>query len=142
MDGKSPERRVMTDKEKGSYEYRLKLEDDRERSHRKSAQGAFDFANSSLDEMTCQFEDPSKIALFSDGGYGARQIIRAGMKELIDSTISQLPEPYRDFARAVLDGKSWEDLGMPKSTFFRWLKKVEEKVRHLPPKSSLSDVRG
>ena len=129
VDGNSLERRVMTDKEKGSYEYRLKLERDRERSHRESEQGMFDFATSSLDEMTKRFEDPSKIALFSDHGYGARQIVRAGMKELIDSTISQLPEKYRDFANAVLDGKDYEDLGMPKATFFRWLKKVEEEIR-------------
>ena len=132
----------MTDKGKGSYEYRLKLERDRERSYRKSGQGMFDFTTSSLDELTNQFEDPSKIALFSDNGYGARQIVRAGMKELIDSTISQLPEKYRDFANAVLDGKDYEDLGIPKRTFNWRVEKVCFLIAHLPPKSSLSDMRG
>ena len=64
----------MTDKEKGSYEYRLKLERDRERKWRKSRQGATEFAFSSFDEMMRQFEDPSKIALFSDNGKGAALI--------------------------------------------------------------------
>ena len=132
----------MTEEEKGSYEYRLKLENDRERSHRESEQGAFDFASSSFDEMMCLFEDPSKIALFSDHGRGAREIYRVGMKWLIDSTISQLPKQYRDFARDVLDGKSWEDLQMPKRTFNWRVKKVCFLIAHLPPKSSLSDVRG
>ena len=132
----------MTDKEKGSYEYRLKLERDRERKWRKSRQGATEFAFSSFDEMMRQFEDPSKIALFSDNGYGARQIVRTGMKELIDSTISQLPKPYCDFARAVLDGKGYEDLGMPKRTFNWRVEKVCFLIAHLPPKRSLSDMRG
>ena len=92
----------------------------------------------SLDDSSMRgTSDENSPAWESDCGRGAQQIIRAGMKELIDSTISQLEEPYRDFARAVLDGKSWEDLQMPKATFYRWLKKVEEKVRLPPPKSSL-----
>ena len=180
MDGKSLERRVMkgrskkeegrSEEAKGSYEYRLKLERDRERSHRESEQGAFDFASSSLDEMTCLLEDPSKIALFSDHGRGARlihcdskkDILAEAMKLLIkrDDQIAKdkkespatrkKNEPKRArerakdiaFIKAVLDRKSWKDLGMPKATFFRRLKKVESKVRHLPPKSSLSDMRG
>ena len=134
---RSEKEEVRSEEAKGSYSYRLKLERDRERSHRKSKRGGFTASTQSLDALMETFEDPSVIARFSDHGKGAKQIIRAGMKELIDSTISQLEEPYRDFARAVLDGKSWEDLQMPKATFYRWLKKVEEKVRLPPPKSSL-----
>ena len=134
MDGNSLERRVMTDEEKGSYEYRLKLEDNRERKWRTSRQGAFESSMQSFDALMETFEDPSVIRRFSDHGYGARQIIRGGTKELIDSTISQLPEPYRDFAKAVLDGKSWEDLGMPKRTFNWRVEKVCFLIAHLPPK--------
>ena len=132
----------MTEEEKGSYEYRLKLEDNRERKWRMSRQGAFEFSFSSFDEWMTTFADPGKVAVFSDGGYGARQIIRGGMKSMIDSTISRLPEPYRDFAKAVLDGKSWEDLGMPKRTFNWRVEKVCFLIAHLPPKRKVSDVRG
>ena len=44
----------------------------------------------------------------------------------IDNKLRMLDEPDRAFARAVLCGKSWQDLGMPKSTFSVKLKKVEK----------------
>ena len=136
MEGSKPlERRVMTDEEKGSYEYRLKLERDRDRSHRESERGMFNASMLSLDDSTTRgTNNENSPAWDSDHGYGARQIIRAGMKELIDSTISQLPKPYRDFARAILDGKGYEDLGMPKSTFYWKIEKVCFSIGHLPPK--------
>ena len=74
MDGKSLERRVMTDKEKGRYEYRLKLEDNRERKWRMSRQGAFVSSMQSFDALMETFEDPSVIRRFSDHGRGAALI--------------------------------------------------------------------
>jgi hypothetical protein len=47
-------------------------------------------------------------------------------KNKIDNKLRMLDEPDRAFARAVLCGKSWQDLGMPKSTFSVKLKKVEK----------------
>ena len=47
-------------------------------------------------------------------------------KTKIDNKLRMLDEPDRAFARAVLCGKSWRDLGMPKSTFSVKLKKVEK----------------
>jgi hypothetical protein len=47
-------------------------------------------------------------------------------KNRIDNKLRMLDEPNRAFARAVLCGKSWQDLGIPKSTFSVKLKKVEK----------------
>ena len=53
----------------------LKLERDRERSRRESAQGKFEASHQSLDRFLDTFEDPSKAAVFSDGGAGAERIV-------------------------------------------------------------------
>ena len=45
--------------------------------------------------------------------------------DVIEAALSQLSERDKAFARAVLDGKGWSELGMPKATFYRRLKKVE-----------------
>ena len=54
--------------------YCLKLERDRERSWRESRQGAFEASMLSLDEHIEKFDDPSKIATFSDCGRGAETV--------------------------------------------------------------------
>ena len=120
--------------------YCLKLERDRERSWRESRQGAFEASMLSLDEHMAKFDDPSKIATFSDGGRGATTVCTGGAdvpQDEIDAALERLPEHDRAFALAVLGGKTWRDLGMPKATFYRRLKKVEEEVRLPPSKSSL-----
>jgi len=53
----------------------LKLERDRERSRRESAQGKFEASHQSFDRFLDTFEDPSKAAVFSDGGAGAERIV-------------------------------------------------------------------
>ena len=57
--------------------YCLKLERDRERRWRESAQGKFEASHQSLDRLVDTFEDPSKAAAFSDGGAGAERIVSA-----------------------------------------------------------------
>jgi len=52
--------------------------------------------------------------------------IRTKEKNRIDNALRKLNAHDRAFARAVLGGKSWRDLGMPKSTFSVRLKKVEK----------------
>ena len=52
--------------------------------------------------------------------------IRTKEKNRIDNALRKLNSHDRAFARAVLGGKSWRDLGMPKSTFSVKLKKVEK----------------
>ena len=120
--------------------YCLKLERDRERSWRESRQGAFEASMQSLDEHIEKFDDPSKIATFSDGGRGAESIRNGGFEsppDVVEAALGRLPERDRDFASAVLRGKTWREMGMPKATFYRRLKKVEAEVRLTPSKSSL-----
>ena len=120
--------------------YCLKLERDRERSWRESRQGAFEASMLSLDEHVAKFDDPRKIATFSDGGNGAESIRNGGVdtpSDVIEAALSQLSERDKAFARAVLDGKRWPEMRMPKATFYRRLKKVGAEVRLHPSKSSL-----
>ena len=56
----------------------LKLERDRERSWRESRQGAFEASMLSLDEHVAKFDDPGKIATFSDGGKDAEAVRSCG----------------------------------------------------------------
>ena len=58
------------------YLKRLKLERDRERSHRKSRQGRFESSMLSLDRMTAEI-DASKSSVFSDQGAGAEKVYAA-----------------------------------------------------------------
>ena len=53
-------------------------EHDRERSHVKSRQGAFEASMLSLEAHMAKFDDPSKIATFSDGGKGAETVRSCG----------------------------------------------------------------
>ena len=125
---------------KHTYCHCLKLERDRERSWRESRQGAFEASMLSLDEHIAKFDDPGKIATFSDGGTGAESIRNGGVEvpsDVIDEALGRLSELDRDFALAVLGGKSWREMGMPKATFYRRLKKVEAEVRLTSSKSSL-----
>ena len=61
-----------------SYRKALKREADRERSWRKSRQGAFESSMLSLDAHVEKFDDPGKIAAFSDGGAGAAKVRSCG----------------------------------------------------------------
>ena len=59
------------------YRKALKREADRERAWRKTRQGAFESALVSLDAHVEKFDDPGKIAVFSDCGAGEeRQVLR------------------------------------------------------------------
>ena len=60
------------------YRMALKREADRERSWRKSRQGAFEASMLSLDEHMAKFDDPGKIATFSDGGKEAEAVRSCG----------------------------------------------------------------
>jgi hypothetical protein len=49
-------------------------------------------------------------------------------KNRIDSAMRRLNKSDRAFARAVLRGKSWQEMGIPRSTFSDRLKKVEKVI--------------
>ena len=52
-------------------------------------------------------------------------------KNRVDAAMRRLKKCDRDFARAVLRGKSWCDMGISKSTFSDRLKKVEKLLSRL-----------
>ena len=54
------------------------------------------------------------------------QFVRRKEKNRIDSILRRLNASDRAFARAVLGGKSWKEMGVPKTTFSDTLKKVEK----------------
>ena len=55
-----------------------------------------------------------------------REQERRSTKNRIDAAMRRLKRRDRDFARAVLRGKSWREMGISKSTFSDRLKKVEK----------------
>ena len=108
-----------------AYAYCRKLECDRERKHRDTDIGQIEASTLSLDQLVESFEDPSKIQIFSDCGKGRRSIRASERAEEISVALSQLPASDRTFAQAVLEGKDWREMGIPKRTFNWKLKKVE-----------------
>ena len=114
------------------YRKALKRERDRERSWRKSEQGAFESAFMSLDAHVEKFDDPTKIAIFSDGGAGAESTFARCEKEdrlrQIDDAISRLSEKEQDFAYAVLRGATWREVGISRQLFSYRLSSVIKKL--------------
>ena len=114
-------------------EYCLKLERDRMRSHRKSDQGAFEFAFMSLDAHVEKFDDPGKIATFSDGGASAESIFdrcdESERARQIEEALLRLSPKDRRFASAVLRGATFRELGISKQLFSYRLSSVAKKIR-------------
>ena len=108
--------------------YCLKLERDRERSWRESRQGAFEASMLSLDEHVAKFDDPGKIATFSDCGAGEERIFarydeRDKARQIADA-LRRLSPKDRRFASAVLRGATWRELGIGKRGFNKRLAKI------------------
>ena len=117
-----------------AYDYCLKLEYDREYSWRDGLQGGFESSMHSYDNLVDSFEDPSKIQVLSDNGKGREYICASESAEAVSVALSKLPRRDRSFAEAVLQGKTWREMGMPKRTFNWRLKKVENFFdKHCPP---------
>ena len=134
----------MTEEEKGSYEYRLKLENDRERSHRESEQGMFSASMLSLDDSSMRGTiDENSSSWQSDHGRAARRICRENTKDILAEAMKLLikhddqismeenePKRARErakdiaFIKAVLEHKSWADLGITKRGFNKRLAKI------------------
>ena len=120
------------------YGYCRKLEDDREYQKRKKPKGAFAASMLSLDQLVDSFEDPSKIQVLSDSGNGKANIRASERAEAVSFELNRLSPTDRRFAKSVLEGKSWQDLGIPESSFYWRLKKIETFFSNLwsaPPKT-------
>ena len=120
------------------YGYCRKLEDDREYQKRQHAKGAFATSMLSLDQLVDSFEDPSKIQVLSDRGKGKATIRASERLDAASIELNRLSPTDRRFAKSVLEGKSWQDLGIPESSFYWRLKKIETFFSNLwsaPPKT-------
>ena len=123
------------------YDYCRKLEDDRIRKHFSSTDiGKLENEMfCSFDQLVDSFEDPSKIQVLSDDGMGGDKVLRADADNTIAHALSFLSPKLRAFGEDVLEGKSWEDLAIPKRTFNWRLKKVGNFfIEHCPPPSKPS----
>ncbi len=113
-----------------------KQERDREGAHRRDTdKGRFESSMLSFDEHMAKFDDPSKIATFSDGGKGAEDVRNGGVElpeDMLEEALKRLPKRDKAFARDILAGRRWAELWMPKATFYRRLKKIEATVRLTP----------
>ena len=122
------------------YGYCRKLEDDRIRKHFSSTDiGKLENEMfCSLDQLIDSFEDPSKIQVLSDRGKGKANIRASERLDAASVELNRLSPTDRRFAKSVLEGKSWQDLGIPESSFYWRLKKIETFFSNLwsaPPKT-------
>ena len=105
-----------------------KEERDREGAHRRiTNKGRFAASMLSLDEHMAKFDDPSKIATFSDGGKGAESVRNGGVEmpeDVIEEAMKRLSERDKAFARDVLDGKGWRELELGKRGFNKRLARI------------------
>ena len=110
----------------------LKREADREREWRKTRQGAFESSFVSIDEFTERFDDPGKIAVFSDGGRGAEAVfaghVERDRKSRIVAALERLTPSERAVARAVLRGATWRETGLTRQGFNWRLRELEKKL--------------
>ena len=105
-----------------------KQERDREGAHRRDTDmGRFEASMQSLDAHMAKFDDPSKIATFSDGGRGAESVRNGGVEmpeDVIEEAMKRLSERDKAFARDVLDGKGWRELELGKRGFNKRLARI------------------
>ncbi len=161
MKARSEKEEVRSAEAEGSYEHCLKQERDRERKWRMSRQGAFVSSMLSLDDSSMRgTSGENSPAWESDHSRGAAVVSRESKKDILAEAMRLLIEhdnqlaakespktrkkkkPKRErqrakdfaFIKAVLEGKCWAELGISRRTFFRLLKKVEQKMTLPPPK--------
>ena len=105
-----------------SYKRALKLEHWRDLHWLQTAQGAFEASMVSLDALVENFDMPDDIAAFSDGGAAVERMNAADdereRERKIAAALSRLSRKEREFAEAVLGGKTWRDLGYVERTAF------------------------
>ena len=122
------------------YGKALKREKDREYQRRKAKQGRFEASMLHLDDtrMT-NLDSEDSPAWESDKGKGSDMVLRADGVTTIAYALSCLTPRQRAFAKDVLNGKSWLDLGITRQAFSMRMKIIEKKIRErLTPPSKPS----
>ena len=94
----------------------------------------------SFDEHMAKFDDPSKVATFSDGGKGAESVRNGGVElpeDILEEALEQLSERDKAFVRDVLDGKRWGEMKLTRQGF-NW--KIREVAKNYfpPPAKTLA----
>jgi hypothetical protein len=121
-----------------AYAYCRRLEEDRQRKHRDTEAGKIETSTLSLDRLLDSFEDASKIQILSDNGKGKENICASESAEAVSVALSRLPRRDRTFAEAVLQGKTWREMGLSRQGFWKRVKKIEtffaKRLTH-PPKT-------
>ena len=113
--------------ERENYGKALKREKDREYQRRKAKQGRFEASMLSLDQHLESVGDDNDFicSWLDDNGAGELNIRAIERAEAITIALAKLSPSDCTFAQAVLDGKSWRELGIPESSFYWRLKKIE-----------------
>ena len=119
-----------------SYKRALEEEATREWFWRKTAQGAFESSMMSLDALTANYEKPDKLPLFSDGGAAVERMCAADdereRERKISAALSHLSHKEREFAEAVLHGKTWQDLGYENNSgFYKRFDRIIAKITQI-----------
>ena len=114
-----------------NYGKALKREKDREYQRRKAKQGQFEASMLSLDQHLESVSDDNDFicSWLDDNGKGELNIRAIERAEAITIALAKLSPNDRAFAQAVLDGKSWQEIGVERYAFYRLLKKVEKIFR-------------
>ena len=115
-----------------------KQERDREGAHRRDTEmGRFEASMQSLDEHMAKFDDPSKIATFSDGGKGAESVRNGGVElpeDVLEEALEQLSERDKAFVLDVLAGTSWGEMKLTRQGFNWKIREVVKKLLSTPSK--------
>ena len=116
-----------------------KEERDREGAHRRGTnKGRFEASMLSLDEHMAKFDDPSKIATFSDECKGAESVRNGGVElpeDVLDEALKRLSESDKAFVLDVLDGKRWGELKLTRQGFNWKIREVVKKLLSTPSKT-------
>ena len=116
-----------------------KQERDREGTHRRDTdKGRCEASMLSFDEHMAKFDDPSKVATFSDGGKGAESIRNGGVElpeDALEEALRQLSERDKDFVRDVLDGNGWREMELTRQGFNWKIREVVKKLLSTPTKN-------
>ena len=105
-----------------AYRKALDMEGRREWSRRRSAQGSFEWNMARLGGWEENSDSPDVMDVSSDLGDGVRRLV-AGLDEgerarHFKKVFGRLSPEDRSFAKAVLNGKTWQDMGYVERTAF------------------------
>ena len=105
-----------------AYRKALDMEGRREWSRRRSAQGSFEWNMARLGGWEENSDSPDVMDVYSDLGDGVRRLV-AGLDEgerarHFKKVFERLSPEDRSFAKEVLSGKTWQDMGYVERTAF------------------------